>query len=89
MNATAETLPRIARRADASYLDFVEGFREYILGPGANFENRLNAALEAEEQRRGQRFTELEALSRYMHSLPLGRLRDALGCQEHRCCRTR
>lgn len=78
MNATPETLPRVARRADASYLDFVEGFREYILGKGADFEERLNAALESEQRRLGRSFADVEEIREYLHELPLARLRDRL-----------
>jgi len=53
MSAVPETLPALAERADAAYLDFVEGFREYILGKGADFEDRLNTVLLAEQARRG------------------------------------
>lgn len=78
MNASPETLPRVARRADASYLDFVEGFREYILGKGADFEERLNTALESEQRRVGRSFADVEEIREYLHDLPLARLRDRL-----------
>lgn len=55
MSTVPETMPQLARRTDAAYLDFVEGFRAYILGNGANFEQRLNDALfvdNADEQNR-------------------------------------
>jgi hypothetical protein len=78
MSAVPETLPALAERADAAYLDFVEGFREYILGKGADFEDRLNEALLAEQARRGQPWGDVEQIREYVHSLPLGRLRDRL-----------
>ena len=78
MSAVPETLPALAERADAAYLDFVEGFREYILGKGADFEDRLNTALLTEQARRGQPWDDVEQIREYVHSLPLGRLRDRL-----------
>ena len=67
-----ETMPTLASRPDAAYLDFVEGFREYLLGAGANFEARLNAALESAGVQ------DLEDIRRYVHAQPLGQLRDRL-----------
>ena len=67
-----ETMPTLASRTDAAYLDFVEGFREYLLGAGANFEARLNAALESAGVQ------DLEDIRRYVHAQPLGQLRDRL-----------
>ena len=78
MSSQTETMPMLAQRADASYLDFVEGFREYILGKGADFEDRLNEELLAEERRRGRKWQELEEIRAHVHGLPLGRLRDRL-----------
>ena len=78
MSAVPETLPALAERADAAYLDFVEGFREYILGKGAAFEDRLNTVLLTEQARRGQPWDDVEQIREYVHSLPLGRLRDRL-----------
>lgn len=65
-------MPTLASRTDAAYLDFVEGFREYLLGEGANFEARLDAAL----QDAGAH--DLEDICRYLHAQPLGQLRDRL-----------
>ena len=78
MSSQPETMPTLAQRADASYLDFVEGFREYILGKGADFEDRLNAELLGEESRRGKPWQDLEDIRTHVHQLPLGRLRDRL-----------
>ncbi len=78
MSSTPETLPKVARRADASYLDFVEGFREHILGKGADFEDRLNDALQHEERRRGAAFGDAEQIRAHVQGLPLGQLRDRL-----------
>ncbi len=78
MNTITDPMPTLDRRADASYLDFVEGFREYILGKGADFEDRLNAALLAEGERRGKPMDEIAPVRDYLRSLPLGRLRDRL-----------
>ena len=73
-----EIMPKVIRRADASYLDFVEGFREYIIGKGADFEDRLDAALRAQEQRRGKNFDDVEQIRSTMQRMPLGLLRDRL-----------
>lgn len=76
--SAVDTMPPLASRADASYLDFVEGFREFILGKGADFEDRLNDALVAEEQRRGAPWQQLDDIAAYVHAQPLGCLRDRL-----------
>jgi ubiquinone/menaquinone biosynthesis C-methylase UbiE len=73
-----ETLPPVAQRADAAYLDFVEGFRAFLLGPGADFENRLNTAAAAEAKRRGRPLNSIEEVRSFFDSLPLTSLRDRL-----------
>lgn len=77
-SANTSGLPQLARRSDASYLDFVEGFREYILGPGAAFEERLNAALVDAGSRRGREFRDPEDVRGFVQSTTLGPLRDRL-----------
>lgn len=76
--AVPETLPPVAQRSDASYLDFVEGFRAFLLGPGADFEKRLNRAASAEAERRGQPLANIEEIKPFFESLPLTALRDRL-----------
>jgi SAM-dependent methyltransferase len=79
MTATAaDTLPTLASRADAAYLDFVEGLREYLLGSGTDFERRLNDAALAEEARRGQPFEDVEAIRAFLESMPITHLRNRL-----------
>ena len=78
MSAMPDPMPKLDRRSDASYLDFVEGFREYILGKGADFEERLNAALLAEGERRGTPMQDKLEVRRFLQSLPIGQLRDRL-----------
>lgn len=78
MAATPDSLPTLAQRADGAYLDFVEGFRDYILGAGANFEQRLDDALVAEAQRRGAPWADVEEIRAFVHAQPLGLLRDRL-----------
>ena len=78
MSTTPETLPPLARRSDAAYLDFVEGLREFILGKGADFEERLNSALEQTSASRGRPWGDVEEIRGFVHSLPIGRLRDRL-----------
>lgn len=73
-----DPMPRLACRSDTAYLDFVEGFREYILGKGADFESRLNAALVAEGERRKAPLRDPRQVREYLRSLPLGQLRDRL-----------
>jgi ubiquinone/menaquinone biosynthesis C-methylase UbiE len=73
-----DPLPPIASRADTAYLDFVEGFRDYLLGAGSGFETRLNQAAEAEEQRRGRRFADVEEVREYLEAMPLTHLRNRL-----------
>ena len=62
MAAVPDPMPHPVRRADTAYLDFVEGFREYLLGKGADFEDRLGEALAAEEQRRGAPMRDLDEI---------------------------
>jgi SAM-dependent methyltransferase len=78
MGTVADAMPKLERRADASYLDFVEGFREFILGKGADFEERLNDALVAEGERRGAPMTTIGPVREFLQGQPLGRLRDRL-----------
>jgi SAM-dependent methyltransferase len=78
MSTVPETMPQLARRTDAAYLDFVEGFRAYILGNGANFEQRLNDALVAEGEARGAALVDPGEISELVRAWPLGRLRDRL-----------
>jgi SAM-dependent methyltransferase len=76
--ASSSGLPPLERRSDASYLDFVEGFREYILGKGGDFEDRLNDELVAEGERRGRELRDPEQVRQHVQRIPLGRLRDRL-----------
>jgi ubiquinone/menaquinone biosynthesis C-methylase UbiE len=76
--SNAPILPEPARREDAAYLDFVEGFREYILGKGADFEERLDTAARREAEQRGRPWDEVEQLREYYQQIPLARLRDRL-----------
>lgn len=78
MTPSMDILPKVASRADASYLDFVEGFREYIVGKGADFEERLDAALRAQQSARAERFQNVDEICELMHKMPLARLRDRL-----------
>jgi ubiquinone/menaquinone biosynthesis C-methylase UbiE len=78
MNAIPELMPPVASRSDAAYLDFVEGFREYLLGKGADFEDRLDQTVNEEARRRGHAMRDLEELREFIESLPLGRLRNRL-----------
>jgi SAM-dependent methyltransferase len=74
----ADTLPTLASRADAAYLDFVEGFREYLLGAGTDFERRLNDAALAEETRRGRPFADVEEIRAFLEGMPITHLRNRL-----------
>lgn len=76
--ALAPVLPEPNRREDVAYLDFIEGFREFILGKGADFEDRLDAEARAEADRRGRPWHDLEQLREYLQSIPLTRMRDRL-----------
>jgi SAM-dependent methyltransferase len=78
MSAIPDPMPHPQRRADAAYLDFVEGFREYLLGPGANFEQRLDAELRDEERRRGTPLRDVEAIREHLEAMPLTQLRNRL-----------
>ncbi len=78
MKSTPDTMPKLASRHDTAYLDFVEGFREYILGKGANFEDRLNANLLAAEEEQGFPLDDLEKIKALVWAQPLGRLHGRL-----------
>lgn len=71
-------LPKLSSRTDTAYLNFVESFREYMRGPGANLEGRINDALVEEGQRRGREFNDPEDVRSYLQSTALGPLRDRL-----------
>jgi SAM-dependent methyltransferase len=73
-----DPMPHPRRRSDTAYLDFVEGFRDYLLGPGANFEPRLEALLEQEQARRGTPLRDPEQIREILESRPLARLRNRL-----------
>jgi ubiquinone/menaquinone biosynthesis C-methylase UbiE len=76
--SAADSLPTLASRADAAYLDFVEGLREYLLGSGADFERRLNDAALAEEVRRGRPFGDVEEIRDYLEAIPATHVRNRL-----------
>lgn len=78
MTSQTDSLPILNQRSDVSYLDFVEGFREFILGKGANFEQRLDDALITEAVRRAQPWGDVEEIRAFVHARPLGLLRDRL-----------
>lgn len=78
MTSAVDSLPALATRSDAVYLDFVEGFREYILGKGADFEDRLNQALIDEAERRSTPWSDVEQIRAWVQGQPLGQLRDRL-----------
>ena len=78
MSSVIETLPRVTQRSDAAYLDFVEGFREYILGEGADFERRIDAELVAAGVRLGRTLQDPEEIGRVVRAMPVGPLRDRL-----------
>lgn len=73
-----DPMPRPRRRSDAAYLDFVEGFRDYLLGPGADFEARLETLLEQEQARRGAPLRDPEQIREILEARPLTRLRNRL-----------
>jgi ubiquinone/menaquinone biosynthesis C-methylase UbiE len=73
-----DSLPSLARRSDGAYLDFVEGLREFILGKGADFEDRLNQALIAEAERRAEPWQDIEQIREFVQQQPLGCLRDRM-----------
>jgi ubiquinone/menaquinone biosynthesis C-methylase UbiE len=73
-----DPMPHPDRRSDQSYLDFVEGLRDYLIGPGANFEPRLDALLDAEQQRRGRPFQDIDEIRAVLEARPLARLRNRL-----------
>jgi ubiquinone/menaquinone biosynthesis C-methylase UbiE len=78
MNTSPSVMPELARRADGAYLDFVEGFREYLLGAGSGFEQRLDDIARAEERRLGRPLRDLEELRSFMQRMPLTQMRDRL-----------
>jgi SAM-dependent methyltransferase len=78
MSATPDALPGLDTRADGAYLDFVEGFRSYILGQGADFESRLDAVVQAEEQRRGRPFASRDEVAEFLDGRPLTQVHGRL-----------
>ncbi len=78
MSAVQDPMPQPAARADAAYLDFVEGFRAYLLGEGSQFESRLEQELLAEGQRRGAPLVDIEQIRAHVEALPIGQLRNRL-----------
>ncbi len=74
----SDPMPHPRRRSDAAYLDFVEGLRDFLLGPGAGFESRLEALLEQEQVRRGAPLRDAEEVRAILESRPLVRLRNRL-----------
>lgn len=78
MSAMPDPMPHPKARSDAAYLDFVEGFREYLLGSGADFERRLDDAVVEEERRRGRPMRDVSDIAAFLESMPVGRLRNRL-----------
>jgi len=73
-----DPMPHPNRRSDVAYLDFVEGFRDFLLGPGANFEPRLDALLAEEQARRGVPLDDVEQIRAFLESRPAMGLRNRL-----------
>ena len=73
-----DPMPHPDRRSDQAYLDFVEGLRDFLIGPGANFEPRLDALLQSEQQRRGRPLDDIEEIRAVLEARPLARLRNRL-----------
>ena len=78
MTSAVDSLPALATRSDVAYLDFVGGFREYILGKGAGFEDRLNQALIDGGEGRSTPWSDVEQIRAWVQGQPLGQLRDRL-----------
>lgn len=73
-----DPMPHPNRRSDVAYLDFVEGFRDFLLGPGANFEPRLDALLAEEQARRGTPLDDVEQIRAFLEARPSMGLRNRL-----------
>jgi ubiquinone/menaquinone biosynthesis C-methylase UbiE len=73
-----DPMPHPNRRSDVAYLDFVEGFRDFLLGPGANFEPRLDALLAQEKSRRGTPLEDVEQIRAFLEARPSMGLRNRL-----------
>lgn len=73
-----DPMPHPNRRSDVAYLDFVEGFRDFLLGPGANFEPRLDALLAQEQARRGTPLQDVEQIRAFLEARPSMGLRNRL-----------
>jgi SAM-dependent methyltransferase len=72
-----EALPRLNRRADTSYLDFVEGFRAFVLDD-ASYRRSVDAALEGLADVNGARPTRLEEFKDTLDALPAVRMHNRL-----------
>ena len=73
-----DPMPHPNRRSDVAYLDFVEGFRDFLLGPGANFEPRLDALLAEEQAHRGEALDDVEQIRAFLEARPSMGLRNRL-----------
>ena len=72
-----EALPALHRRADTSYLDFVEGFRAFVLDD-ASYRRSVDQALNALTASRGTPPTQLDEFKASLDDLPAVRMHNRL-----------
>ncbi len=71
-------IPRPSSRADASYLSFLEGLREFVLNEQDGLDQDLDALFTREEARRGRPFEDLASIIAFMEATQAGPVRNRL-----------
>jgi SAM-dependent methyltransferase len=71
-------IPQPASRADASYLSFLEGLREFVLNEKDGLDHDLDALFDREIERRGKPFENLASIKAFMEATQAGPVRNRL-----------
>jgi SAM-dependent methyltransferase len=76
--AEASLIPQPTSRADASYLSFLEGLREFVLNEERGLDRDLDRMFEQESERRGRPFGDLASITAFMEDTQAGPVRNRL-----------
>ena len=78
MTDEASTIPQPTSRADASYLNFLEGVRDFVLSETDGLDHDIDQFFQRLEERRGAKFKDLEQVDEIMDATQVGPMRNRL-----------